>query len=136
MILKNLFLITVGGKCWKFTQEVGTTYVNPFVYPRTWHSTQSAFGQDLLALSLNMRGKRIVPLVLELPQNKLPLEVQVLGYYLGLRQNCAGKYSPRKLALRTIKAVRAIWDKAYIPCKIDGDIMRSLIMSKNSLIKR
>ena len=35
--------------------------------------------------NITMRSKVSVPLVLELPQNKLPTELQVLGFYLWLK---------------------------------------------------
>ena len=83
-----------------------------------------------------MRSKLNVPLVLELPQNRLPTELQALGHYLWLKQQEAGKYSAQKLALATARAVIKIWNKAYIPCCAQRNIMRQLYFRHNSIIKR
>ena len=83
-----------------------------------------------------MRSNRAIPLLSELPQHKLPDELQVLGYYLGQKKRQMGKYSPRKLAIVTAKAVKVLWDKSYIPCIKPEHIMGRLFSSKISLIKR
>ena len=83
-----------------------------------------------------MRSKISVPLVLKLPENKLPTELQVLGYYLWLKKQEIGKYSPTKIALVTLRAVMEIWNKAYIPFSDEKNIMRLMYFRENSVIKR
>ena len=83
-----------------------------------------------------MRSRVTVPLVLELPQNKLPTELQALGHYLWLKQQEIGKYSAPKLALATARAITKIWNEAFIPCSAEQNIMRQLYFRHNSVIKR
>ena len=83
-----------------------------------------------------MRHKSKVPLVNFLPQNRLPTELQVLGNYLWQKKQCTDQKNPRKYALNTALSVKETWLRAHIGTKSTGDIMRQLISSKNSVVKR
>ena len=83
-----------------------------------------------------MRSKVSVPLVLELPQNKLPTELQVLGFYLCLKKQKLSKCAAQKIAPDIVRAVMEIWNKAYIPYIKEQHIMRLLYFKENSIIRR
>ena len=83
-----------------------------------------------------MRRKRFVPLVEELPQFQLPTELSVLGHYLWQLQHQPVRRSSRALARNTVLAVKEIWDRAFIPTGIEGNILRQLLTHKYSVINR
>ena len=84
-----------------------------------------------------MKRRSTVPLVIEIPQNKLPTELQVLGHYLWLLNQRVGKpRSSRDLAREAVKAVIKIWDKAFIPCVDQRNALRLFFDHRNSVYKR
>ena len=84
-----------------------------------------------------MRRRSNVPLVIEIPEKKLPTELQVLGHYLWLLKQRIGKpRSSRDLAREAVKAVIKIWDKAFIPCADQRNALRLFFDRRNSVYKR
>ena len=79
---------------------------------------------------------RSIPLLAEIPTNKLPTELQVLGHYLWLvKQQSNNEYSPRNLALQAVQVVIAIWEKAYIPHSDQKNVLRHFFDRNNSVFK-
>ena len=87
-----------------------------------------------------MSRRSIVPLVIEIPGNKLPTEAQVLGHYLWLLKMRVGKTRSkgfgRELAREAVKAVIQIWRKAFIPHTDQRNALRLFFDRKNSVYKR
>ena len=83
-----------------------------------------------------MRSKCIVPLIPDIPENRLPTELQVLGHYLWQVKQSTAIRSKRNLAVNTARAVKNIWDRAYISCGEERSIIRQLFGNKDSVIQR
>ena len=82
-----------------------------------------------------MSRKRYVPLLENMPKNRLPTEIQALGHYLWLQKqkpNCSKKES----ALQTVRDVNEMWNMSYIQTVDDYNAFRLFFSNKTSVYQR
>ena len=82
-----------------------------------------------------MRSKVGVPLLEVLPDNRLPTELQVLGYYLWRMRNRLQK-SVNSIARHVVQEVIDIWNAAYIPTICPENATRKFYKRKCGIVKR
>ena len=83
----------------------------------------------------NMRSKVGVPHIESIPENKLPTELKVLGFFLWRRKS-RQKKSVKAIALQVIKKVLNIWNAAYIPAISLQHAWRKFQQRKGGILKR
>ena len=83
-----------------------------------------------------MSVKRLIPLINEFPANKLPTELDALGYFLNLEKYKFNHLTCKKSALETVREVMILWDHAFIETIEQRNAMRKFFSGVHSIYKR